>query len=106
MARAATIPLVRTAGLYARLIDREARALAAGGALGWSPEQPAYHGSEARLAALRAGEPVDIAASDLPPHARAGVACHWWTRAVVSADGAVQFYDDDGAAWLAENGLD
>ena len=44
-------------------------------------------------------------ASDLPPHARAGMACHWWTRAVVDADGAVEFYDDDGSAWLAENGL-
>ena len=28
-----------------------------------------------------------------------------WTRAVVDADGAVAFRDDDGSAWLAENGL-
>jgi hypothetical protein len=66
-------------------------------ALGWSPDQPSYDGSAARLAALRAGEPVDIAASDLPPYARAGMACHWWTRAVVDADGAVMFYDDETA---------
>jgi hypothetical protein len=33
------------------------------------------------------------------------MACHWWRRAVVSADGAVAFRDDDGSAWLAENGI-
>ena len=105
MARAATIPLVRTAGLHVWLADREARALAAGGPLGWSPERPAYHGTQARLAALQLGEPVDMHASDLPPWARAGMVCHWWTRAVVDADGGIRSYDDDGAAWLEENGL-
>ena len=44
-------------------------------------------------------------ASDLPPYARAGRRCRWRDRAVVDADGAVEFYDDDGSAWLAENGL-
>ena len=34
----------------------------------------------------------------------AGMVCHWWTRAVVDADGVVEFYDD-GSVWLAENGL-
>ena len=37
--------------------------------------------------------------------ARVGQALHWWRRAVVSADGAVVLRDDDGSAWLAENGL-
>ena len=105
MARAATVQLVRTTGLYAWLLDREARALAAGGTLPWTPEQPSYDGSEARLAALQAGEPVDMHANDLPPYARAGVVCRWWTRAVVDADGGIRFYDDDGSRWLAENGL-
>jgi hypothetical protein len=105
MARAATVPLVRSATLYQWLVDREERSLAAGGTLCWWPDQPSYDANPQRLAALRAGEPVDIAASDLPLYARAGMVCHWWTRAVVSADGAVTFRDDDGAAWLAENDL-
>jgi hypothetical protein len=66
---------------------------------------PSYDGTRERLAALQRGEPVDIAASDLPPYARAGVECHWWTRAGMNPDGGVTFWDDDGAAWLAENGL-
>jgi hypothetical protein len=105
MARAATVPLVRSATLYQGLVDREERSLAAGGTLGWSPDQLSYDANPQRLAALRAGESVDIAASDLPLYARAGMVCHWWTRAVVSADGAVTFRDDDGAALLAENDL-
>ncbi len=44
-------------------------------------------------------------ASDLPPHARAGVVCRWCDRAVVVPDGWVEFYTDDGSVWLAENGL-
>ena len=104
MARAATVSLVRTAGVHAWLVDRERRARDVG-PLPWTPEQPAYHGSAERLAALQAGEPVDIPAHDLPPYARAGMACHWWTRAVVDADGEIRFYDDDGEVWLAENNL-
>ena len=59
MARAATVSLVRTAGVHAWLVDRERRARDVG-PLPWTPEQPAYHGSAERLAALQAGEPVDI----------------------------------------------
>jgi hypothetical protein len=63
-------------------------------------------GNAARLAALRAGEPVDVQAGDLPAWARpAGERMHWWRRAIVSADGAVEFYDDSGAMFLAEHGL-
>jgi hypothetical protein len=105
MARAASIPLVRTAGLYSWLIDRERQALDAGGVLPWTPDQPAYTGIPERLEALQAGEPVDMPAGDLPPYARAGRRCRWRDRAVVDADGGVEFYTDDGSAWLRENGL-
>jgi hypothetical protein len=37
--------------------------------------------------------------------ARVGDVCHWWRRATVTAAGAVKFWDDDGSAWLAENGV-
>jgi hypothetical protein len=46
-----------------------------------------------------------VALYGLPAWARVGEPLHWWRRAVVSADGAVRFYDDDGRLWLAENGL-
>jgi hypothetical protein len=63
-------------------------------------------GNRTRLAAFGAGEPVDVCAGDLPAWARpAGERMHWWRRATVTAFGAVTFYDDDGSAWLAENGL-
>ena len=78
---------------------------AAGGTLPWSPEQPFYDGSAARLAALQRGEPVDIAASDLPPYARSEMTCRWWYRATVRADGTVTFGIDDGSKWLEENRL-
>ena len=91
--------------LYDFLVDREEQALAAGGALGWLPEQPSYTGTPERLAALRAGEPVDLPLSALPAWARNGDVLHWTRRATVSADGTVAFRDDDGSAWLAENGL-
>ena len=39
----------------------------------------------------------------LPPWARAGEPVHWWCRDL--RDGAVSFWDDDGSARLAENGL-
>ena len=67
-------------------------------------EQSAYDGTAERLRTLQRGEPLDLPASDLPPWARAGMVCHWWTRAVVDADGVVELYDD-GSVWLAENGL-
>jgi hypothetical protein len=58
-----------------------------------------------RLAALHAGRPVDVCAGELPDWARIGEPTHWWRRATATADGAVNFYDDDASAWLAENGL-
>jgi hypothetical protein len=64
-----------------------------------------HPGNAVRLAALRAGEPVDIYAGDLPPEARVGVTVRWWTRAVVRPDGTVALRDDDGSLWLEENGL-
>ena len=73
--------------------------------LSWTPDQPSHTGSDERLVALRAGAPVDVPLSALPRWARAGEELRWWRRATVAADGAVTFYDDDGSAWLAENGL-
>ena len=105
MPRVALVELVRTATLYQWLIDREARALAAGGTLPWSSEQPSYTGSEARLEAMGRGEPVDIPASALPPYVRPAQACRQRSlRAVVDADGGVELYRDSGAAWLADAG--
>ena len=65
-----------------------------------------YDGTPERLAALARGEVVEIRAVDLPAWARVGAVCRWWTRAVVRPDNTVTFRDDDGSAWLAENGLD
>jgi hypothetical protein len=90
-------PTTSYSSLYAWLLERE--------------ETEARHsmphpGNALRLAALHAGRPVDVCAGDLPAWARpAGERMHWWRRAIVSADGAVEFYDDDGSAWLAENDL-
>jgi hypothetical protein len=104
MARVATVPVVRTAGLHAWLLHREERALAAGGTLGWTPDQPSYTGDPERLEALRAGQPVILAASDLPRHARGGVDTPWWRWATVDRDGGVQFWDG-AREWATENGL-
>ncbi|MGV0781464.1 hypothetical protein [Mycolicibacterium sp. XJ775] len=94
----------RFSGLYGWLADREERAARHGFAL--SPaDQPSYTGSAERLAALRAGEPVNIRGCDLPPWARVGVVMRWWIRAVVAPDGTVTYGDDDGSRWLAEDGL-
>jgi hypothetical protein len=93
------------AGLYTWLADREERAAAAGGVLIDPATGRPYRGTPRRLAALRAGEPVNIHAHDLPPEARVGLTCHWWTRAVARPDGTVTIRDDDGSMWLAENGL-
>jgi hypothetical protein len=86
--------------LYAWLTEREESEERAALARGFDTP-----GTATRLAALRAGEPVDVAVGDLPPWAREGEAAHWWRRATVTADGSVQFHNDDGSAWLAENGL-
>jgi hypothetical protein len=90
-------------GLYAWLADREQRA--ALHALFDSSTGKGYTGRPERLAAVRAGEPVDLPASLLPPEARPGVQCRWWTRAVVSPDGSIAYRDDDGSQFLAENEL-
>jgi hypothetical protein len=95
----------RFAGLYAWRADREQRALAAGGKLPWTPEQPSYDATPERLAALQRGEPVDVQVSALPSWARVGEEPRWWRRVTVSADGSVEFWDDDGSAWLAENNI-
>ena len=94
MARDAA-PTASYSGLYVELLaqaEHEARQ---------SMPRP---GNAVRLAAVHAGAPVDVCAGDLPPWAREGEAAHWWRRAIVTADGAVSFYDS-GAAWLTENGL-
>ncbi|MGH3551644.1 MAG: hypothetical protein ACRDT5_03405 [Mycobacterium sp.] len=86
------------------LADCEQRAMVNGGTL-FNPDTGAsYTGSPERRAALAAGAPVDLPVSALPRSAR-GEELAWWRRAVVSADGAVAFYDDDGSRWLAGNGL-
>jgi hypothetical protein len=76
-----------------------------GGTLGWTPEQPSWDGTGERLAALQRGDTVDLPLYGLPPWARVGEKLRWSRRAVVSADSAVRFRDDDGRQWLAENGL-
>ena len=58
-----------------------------------------------RLAAIAAGQPVDVSVGDLPAWAREGQPMHWWRRATVAVTGAVDWYDDDGSRWLADNGL-
>jgi hypothetical protein len=60
MARAATVPLVRNATLYAWLADRERGAVAAGGTLPQGDGTPCWDGSRERLAALQRGEAVDL----------------------------------------------
>ncbi|OCB14147.1 hypothetical protein A5717_11595 [Mycolicibacterium porcinum] len=104
MAQVPTGARSRFSGLYGWLADREERAALRGFTL--SPaDQPSYIGSSERLAALRAGEPVNIRAADLPPWARVGVVVRWWTRVVVAPDGTVTYEDDDGSRWMAENEL-
>jgi hypothetical protein len=105
MAQVPSAAQSRNTGLYTWLADREQRAVTAGGKLTDPTTGAAYDGSPRRLAALRAGEPVEVHASALPPWARVGVTVRWWTRAVVRPDGTVTFRDDDGSLWLAENGL-
>jgi hypothetical protein len=70
------------------------------------------HRQSHRLAALRAGEPVDVQARDLPAWAWVGVEIRWWTCAAVSPDGGVvvsprtpEAFDDGARKWLEEQGL-
>lgn len=96
-----------TSELYSWLRSQEEAAEAAPGRrlscwkLG---EQPDYQGSEERLAALRVGQPVNVAASALPRWARPEGKVRWWHRAVVSADGSVEWVQDSGE-WAAAQGL-
>jgi hypothetical protein len=90
-------PESSNAGLYAHL--REAAEVEARHSL-------PLPGNAARLAALRAGEPVDVTGGELPPWARVGVKLRWWTRAAVCPDGTVTLRGDDGGRRLAETGCD
>jgi hypothetical protein len=81
----------RYSGLYGWLLDRERRAVAAGGRLPWSDGTPSWDGTRERLAALQRGDTVDLPLYALPSWLRVGEPLHWWRRAVVDADGAVEF---------------
>ena len=91
--------------LYEWLLRREEEAARQGGSLPWTPEQPGYTGSAERLAALRAGEVVNIPAGALPRRLRADEVYSVWHRAVVSPAGLVRIEVDNGSLWLAEHGL-
>jgi hypothetical protein len=92
------------AGLYAWLLAREERAAALGGTLVDRDKGIKYTGNPARLAALRAGETVDMSAWSIPAEARPGVRCQA-TRAVIGPDGAVTFRPETAAEVLADLGL-
>ena len=94
------------APLYQWLLRREERAYwSPNRTIPWMPEQPGYTGSDERLAALRAAQPVNIHAGALPRCTRANRGrLQWWHRAIVSADGAIEWVNDSGE-WLAESGL-
>jgi hypothetical protein len=94
-----------TSKVYGWLLENEQRALAAGGVLPWTPEEPSYTAAPQRLAALRGGRSVDLPASALPSEARPGVLCRSWTQAVVQPDGAIAYHDDDGSQFVAEKEL-
>ena len=98
MARKAT-PTNGFSSLYVWLLDREEDA---GRRVGSPPGS--YDGRPERLAALRAGESVDLPAGDLPRWAIEGVEYHWWVRAIVDPDGSVEFAHDTGQ-WARENGV-
>jgi hypothetical protein len=104
MARDAAPTNRQNSGLYAMLRDREELAARNGGRV-CEASGRVYVGSADRLAAFRAGAPVELWAGDLPPSVREGDTTHWWRRATVTAAGVVSFHDDDGSAWLAESGL-
>lgn len=87
--------------VYTWLLAREERA--DGRAVAERDGSGSWDGTQARLAELRAGRPVDIPAAGLPVWARTA-RTEWWHRAAVDTEGA-RFYDDDGSGWLAEAGL-
>lgn len=92
-------------GLYAWLRQREEQAHCQPDlTLPWTAERAGYTGTADRLAALRAGRPVNVPVSALPRWARPDGEVRWCDRAVVEPD-SVRFVEDDGRAWLAENGL-
>lgn len=91
--------------LYAWLRQREERAhCQLDLTLPWTAEQSSYTGTVDRLAALRAGRPVNVPVSALPSWARPVGEVRWWDRAIVEP-GAVRFVGDDGSLWIEENGL-
>lgn len=92
-------------GLYGWLLRREEQAHGCAGlTLPWTAEQPSYTGTVDRLAALRAGRPVNVPVSALPSWARPVGEVRWWDRAIVEP-GSVRFVGDDGRRWIEENGL-
>lgn len=97
MAREAAQRSEHHTGLYAEIHARE---LAEAAACPWPNP-----GNITRLAALRSGRPVDICVGDLPAWARPGRETHWWHRAIVTATGAIDFYDDTGRRFREEHGL-
>lgn len=48
---------------------------------------------------------LDVRVGDLPAWARPGEPTYWWRRAIVTPADEVRYYDDDGTAFLRENGL-
>lgn len=105
MTRRPTTPAGEISQVYAWLLAREeAAVLVPGGCLPWTPECASYTGNQERLAALRAGSPVDSYAGSLPRWARAGVSVTALTYARVDADGTLVLRQD-GRQFAAENGL-
>lgn len=94
--RPANVP--GSSALYAALLAREEAEAAI-------PCEWPRPGNVARLQALRAGRPVDVCVGDLPPWARAAESARWSRRAIVTATGVVEFYDDTGSIWAAEAGV-
>lgn len=67
-----------------------------------APEQSGVY-EWLRACGRAADGPVNVPVWALPPWVR--VEYRWWRRAVVGEDDSIQFVDDDGRLWLAENGL-
>jgi hypothetical protein len=89
-------------GIYAWCKRRELAAYAAGGRVVEVGTGRRYESRPERLAAVRAGEPLNLPLSELPRWARVN-ASRWW-RAVVSPGDVIELVDDTGE-WSAENGL-
>jgi hypothetical protein len=105
--RAAPSSDTRHAELYGWLRDREELAAQRGGCLRNLSHAATFRSNPDRLAALRAGQPVHYALSDLPDWARRGLDRQGlrWPRAVVDRDGRIELRDETAAEWLADNGL-